>query len=478
MLFYSQTYLLFFLGVFFVYWSLPWHRARVWLLVIASFAFYASWSGTLALLVTGTTVVDYLLARGIDAGGSARRRKALLGLSLAMNLGVLCYFKYANFFLDSLRATLRAAGLDASLPLLEVVIPFGISFYTFEAISYMVDVYRGKVRAERNLGNLLLFILFFPHLVAGPIVRGRDFLPQVNRPKRFSWLRAKYGIELFLVGLFKKLAVGDPLAQYSDILFDPAVDLSRYEPWAVWLAVLAFAIRIYCDFSGYSDMALGSAHLLGYKLTVNFRLPYLAANIGEFWRRWHISLSNWIRDYLFIPLGGSRGSGWKTARNLLIAMTLCGLWHGAGWSYVLFGAVHGLLLIGQRSFHLFAEARPRLRGALSSRVGTAGRVALTFTVVAAGWVLFQPSLERAAHVYRALLPRVNVPNPQAVLNLTRTCWLAGLFLLGQLAAVAGLLKLYSRRQPGVVQGVGYALMLAGACLLAPPSPRVFVYFQF
>ncbi|HZY90968.1 MAG TPA: MBOAT family O-acyltransferase, partial [Gemmataceae bacterium] len=317
MLFCSAQFAAFFAVVFLAYWALPWRRPRVWLLLAASFYFYACWNHWLALLVGLSTAGDYLLARGMDATAVSWRRRALLGVSLVGNLGLLCYFKYANFFLRSLEGALGAAGASASLPVLRVILPVGISFYTFEAINYTVDVYRRKVPAERDLGNFLLFITFFPHLVAGPIVRARDFLPQARRPKRWSWPRAQLGLQLFVLGLLKKLAVADRMALFTDPVF---ASPGQYSTGATWLAVLGYALQIYCDFSGYSDMALGCAHLLGYKLARNFDLPYLSANVSEFWRRWHISLSTWLRDYLFIPLGGSRGGRWRTCRNLLLTM--------------------------------------------------------------------------------------------------------------------------------------------------------------
>src|SRR5436190_13119461 len=301
MLFCSLEFFVFFVGVFALYWAVPWQRPRVWLLLAASLYFYASWNKQLALLIAVSTALDYSLARGMEATQVAWRRRSLLGVSLVGNLTLLCYFKYANFFLASLEEALRSAGATASLPTLSVLLPVGISFYTFEAISYTVDVYRRRMPAERSLSNFMVFILFFPHLVAGPIVRARDFLPQTRRPKRWSWPRMQLGVGLLLVGLFKKLAVADRCALFADPVF---AHPENYRCLAVWAGVLAYAVQIYCDFSGYSDMALGAAHLLGYKLAVNFRAPYLAANIEDFWRRWQASLSSWLRAYLFFPLCG------------------------------------------------------------------------------------------------------------------------------------------------------------------------------
>lgn len=386
MLFCSQAFLLFFAIVFATYWALPWSRARIALLLVASFYFYASWNRWLAALIGLSATFDFAVGLGLECSRSARKRSLLLGLSLVANLGLLAYFKYANFFLGSLESMLRAFGSEASLPVLRVMLPIGISFYTFEAINYTVDVYRRRVPAERNLGHFLLFITFFPHLVAGPIVRARDFLPQLRQTKRWDWARIQLGAQYFLLGLFKKLAIADRMAAFADPVFAHPGDYSSH---AVWVAALAYTLQIYCDFSGYTDMAIGCAHLLGYKLAANFNLPYLARNVSEFWRRWHISLSTWLRDYLFIPLGGSLGSRRRTYLNLLVTMTLGGLWHGASWTFVIWGTFHGLLLIGHRLFRDLCAARPSLSALLLGPLGTLARIGLTFVSVCIGWVIFR-----------------------------------------------------------------------------------------
>ncbi len=474
MLFCSRQFLVFFAAVLALYWALPWRRARVWLLLATSFYFYACWNRWLALLVCGSTLLDYLIARGIEASASGRTRKLLLGLSLAGNLGLLCYFKYANFFLHSLEDALRAAGCAASLPVLRVILPVGISFYTFEAINYTVDVYRGRAPAEKNLAHFLLFILFFPHLVAGPIVRARDFLPQIARPKRWSWARAQLGAQFFLLGLFKKLAIADRMALFADPVFEAP---HAYSSLAVWLAVLGYAVQIYCDFSGYTDMAVGCAHLLGYKLAKNFDVPYLAANVSEFWRRWHISLSSWLRDYLFIPLGGSRGSKWQTNRNLLATMVLGGLWHGAAWTFVAWGALHGLLLVVHRAFQQFCKPRPRLDGLLQSAPGTGLRVALTFVAVCVCWVFFRATSFAAA---LTVLGRLAVPcdGLGAPLHKRALAYTLVVVALAHLLARTGWWKRVAVRLPGPALGVGYGLMLTLALVLAPDVGKAFIYFQF
>jgi alginate O-acetyltransferase complex protein AlgI len=501
MLFCSQQYLIFFTLIFAVYWLLPWHRARVWLLLGASFYFYASWNKWLAALICVTTAMDYVVALGMDWSPVPWKRKLLLGLSLVVNLSLLLYFKYANFFLDTLALALGKVGAQASLPVLSVILPVGISFYTFEAINYTIDVYRGRVRAERNLGNFMLFITFFPHLVAGPIVRARDFLPQTHRRKRWDWARLQLGAQFFLMGLFKKLAIADRMALYSQPVFQ---NPEYYGSGAIWLATLAFTLRIYCDFSGYTDMALGSAHMLGYKLAQNFNMPYISANVSEFWRRWHISLSSWLRDYLFIPLGGSRGSNWQTCRNLLITMTLGGLWHGISWMFVVWGLLHGLYLVIHRGFRAFCERRPRLDRLVQSIPGTALRISLTFVCVILGWVFFytgsleaEDSLKQAsenaqagarvhAATYHALpatmtiLHRLVVSTPGMGPPLhNRSLWYTVVVMvLCHALAQRGLWKRIAVRLPAPALGFGYAVVLTLSLVLAPDSGKAFIYFQF
>jgi len=476
MLFTTHQYLVFFVVVFAVYWAMPWPRLRIYVLLAASFYFYATWNQWLALLVTGTATLDYLLARGIQASRSRRIARLFTLTSICVNLGVLCYFKYVNFFLESLFQALHAAGVTSPPPLLDVIVPFGISFYTFEAISYTVDVYRGKIPAERNLPNFLLFILFFPHLVAGPIVRAKDFLRQAHRPKRWSWIRAQHGIQLIGLGLFKKLAIADCMAIYSDRVWMPGQDITTLSSAAAWMAVIAFTIRVYCDFSGYTDIALGCAHLLGYKLTINFRMPYLSANIAEFWRRWHISLSNWLRDYIFIPLGGSRGSFWFTARNLLITFALGGLWHGATWCWLVWGLIHAVMLIVHRAFRQFTEARPTLKWALETRSGTVLRILVTLFFVTLSMTFAQPSLEKALLVMQKLfVPEGGLALP---MDQNRLWWTLYLVVFSHLIVVFGVWKWVWQRLPGPVLGAGLALLFVASQILSPDTTKAFVYFQF
>jgi len=475
MFFCSQEYLIFFAIVFTLYWVLPWSRARVWLLLIASFYFYASWNRWLALVVAGSAALDYLLARAMDACDRRVLRRLLVTISIVANLGLLCYFKYANFFLESLEAAVRACGGHSSMPVLRVILPIGISFYTFEAINYTVDVYRRRVRAERNLAHFLLFITFFPHLVAGPIVRSRDFLPQIARRKRWNWARLNLGTQLFILGLFKKIAIADNMARFADPVF---ADPGQYSTPAVWTGVIAYAMQIYCDFSGYTDMALGSAHMLGYKLAPNFNLPYLARNVSEFWRRWHISLSSWLRDYLFIPLGGSRGGPVRTGANLMITMTLGGLWHGASWNFVLWGALHGLYLIVHRVFRAICGSVPWAGAVLDTIPGRALCVVLTFLTVSGTWVFFRaPDFGTATTVLGRLAP--SHPGLPAPVGMSLFWILVGVTVVSHGVGESDLWRrLATRLQPAVV-GLGYAAAVVTTLVLTPDATeKVFIYFQF
>ena len=482
--FHTQGFLLFFLVVAIAYWLTPrrFNTSRVWLLVIASFHFYAAWNASLALLVTVTTLADFLFARWMDSSQRPRLRKAIVWASVCMNLGVLCYFKYRGFFLNELHESLGRFGLDANyskLNPMDILVPFGISFYTFEAISYAVDVYKRKIRAERSLPHFLLFILFFPHLVAGPIVRAGDFLRQAHRRKRWNWLRVQIGLQLFLLGAFKKLAIADRMAVFTDGTAGqpgPFLNPEFYSTGALWLALMAYALRIYCDFSGYSDMAIGTAHMFGYKLARNFNMPYLSANVSEFWRRWHISLSTWLRDYVFIPLGGSRGSGWATNRNLLITMVLGGLWHGANWTYIVWGLLHGTMLIAHRQFRAWCETKPVVEAYLNTWVGTASRVFVTYICVSLCWVFFRPEwgkaivmLERMFGLYEGMtLPLHN-----------RSLWYTVVFvLMCHLLVARGYWQKIWERAPASVLGAGYAVCLITAMVLAPDSGKSFIYFTF
>lgn len=460
-------FLVFFCVVFSIYWGLRSHRLRMGWLLLASCFFYMAWNPWLISLIVLSASVDFVVALQLEKSTSASWRRLLLTLSVGINLSLLAFFKYTNFFLNTTHSFLGLVGVDVHTPALTILLPLGISFYTFETISYVVDVYQGKIPAVRSLLNYALYIMFFPHLVAGPIVRSRDFLPQLERRKRWDWDRLQLGVQLFLVGLFKKVVIADQLAGVVNPAFaDPAAQSSS----TLWLATLAYALQIYGDFSGYSDMAVGLAHMLGFKLPPNFNMPYFAANISEFWRRWHISLSTWLRDYLYIPLGGNRGGRWTAYRNLMLTMLLGGLWHGASWTFVFWGFYHGLLL----SLHRLVKL-PRWLG---TPIAQPVLVLSTFLSVAIGWVFFRAqSFQDACTILHHLVwPTTGIQLDLASRALVVACLALVLcmHLLGTFVAVGRI----ERRLPAPVLGTVLALLLLLSLLLMPEDGSTFIYFQF
>ena len=474
MLFNSLPFLLFFTVVCSGYWLLPRTSHRNLLLTLASYYFYYSWNEYLAFLILVTSGADYLLALKMERCETDRDKRFYLGTSIVMNLGILCCFKYLDFFLRDFKFFLMGLGIDVPLATFQFILPIGISFYTFEAINYATDVYRGNLKAEKNFANLLLFITFFPHLVAGPIVRARTFLPQIVRPKPWSWARFELGIRYFVMGIFKKLALADRLALLADPVF---VNPAHFSSGATWGAVLAYTLQIYCDFSGYSDMAIGLAHMLGFRLARNFNMPYLALTITDFWRRWHISLSGWLRDYLYIPLGGNRGSRLRTYRNLMLTMLLGGLWHGANWTFVAWGGLHGLYLVGYRIFADFKRDRPWLRAFVKTVPGICLSWFCTQFLVIMAWVQFRAqSFEEAGIVYSRLFfpqPGSPLPMPASILwfSLAVVC-------LASFCAATGSWLRASKTWPVPLLAACYVGTFISALILAPDFGQPFIYFQF
>jgi len=324
-------------------------------LLVASYVFYAAWDWRFLGLILFSTVLDYLVGLGIQHASSQGARKGLLTASLVGNLGVLGLFKYHDFFAGNLSQLLGWIGLPASIPLLHLILPVGISFYTFQTLSYTIDIYRGDLEARRSLLKVALFVAFFPQLVAGPIVRAREFLPQLEERPQYDDATSGSGLYLILKGLIKKVIFADVLGSF---LVNPVFgNPTDYGGLWILLAFYAFRIQIYCDFAGYSDIAIGCGRLLGFNLPVNFNSPFKAASFSGYWQRWHMTLGSWFRDYLFFPLGGSRRGFWRANLNIFVTMMLVGLWHGAAWTFVLWGALHGLFLIVERSVrHYFPSS--------------------------------------------------------------------------------------------------------------------------
>jgi len=467
MLFSSMTFLGFFPAVFLVHWLLPQARWRHYWLLAASVVFYGSWSWKCLALLAANGAINYFLVLAIENAQTDRARRRLLLSVLAVNLGQLALFKYADFFSTNLAALLNAGSLHVTPVLLHLVLPLGISFYTFEFIAYAVDVYRRHAHARRDPLHVALYTLFFPRLVAGPIVRPNEFFPQLERPRRFSWLRTQLGLQLFVWGFFKKTCVADPLALAIDPFYaDPAA----FSTLAAWLAVLGYSVQLYCDFSGYSDMAIGLGHLVGVRLPQNFRLPYLATDIRDFWQRWHLSLSRWIRDYLYISLGGNRVSAARQAINLIAVMGVCGFWHGAQWTFIAWGCLHGLLLAIHR-----ATPWPTW---LSTSVGRAVCIAGTYMVVALAWVLFRAEgLASAATIYgRLFAPTSGALFDAQMLAVLALCLAAGLLM--HLGALELRWRDIERRLSPIAVGAVWVLFTVLIHALIPQSAAPFIYFQF
>lgn len=344
MLFNTFDYLIYFTVIFILYWTVTQRSVKLQnlMLVAASYYFYSCWDWRFVFLLLFSTLIDFISGILMEEASSSRRKKLWLWLSVIINLGILGVFKYFNFFNESLTALLGTMGFQANPMTINVILPIGISFYTFHGLSYVIDVYHGRIKSERNFIDYALFVSFFPLLVAGPIERARHLLPQLKRPRKFSYERAVNGLRQILWGLVKKVIIADNCAVYVNQIFGQSDDLGGS---TLVLGALLFAFQIYGDFSGYSDIALGTARILGIDLLKNFNFPFFATNLPDFWRRWHISLNRWFRDYVYEPLGGSRGSIWKGIRNTFIVFLLSGLWHGANWTFVVWGGLCALLML-------------------------------------------------------------------------------------------------------------------------------------
>ncbi len=370
-------------------------KVRLLFILGASYVFYAHWDYRFLPLIWGSSTIDWFLGNAIHRARTPASRKAWLIGTMVVNLGVLGIFKYYNFGVDSAVDALHALGVEVPRRTLEVALPVGISFFTFESMSYVIDVYRKDIEPQKSYFEYLSFVAFFPHLVAGPIVRPRDLLPQLAGPARFSRSEASEGMFLIALGLLKKVAIGDYLAvNLVDRVFDAPIHYSALENYC---AVLGYAVQIYCDFSGYTDIAIGSALLLGVRFPLNFDSPYKASNIQDFWRRWHISLSTWLRDYLYIPLGGNKKGEVRTYINLMITMLLGGLWHGANWTFVVWGGMHGAALAITR--YVQEKLGPRRQSVFWHVVG----VFFTFHLVCAAWIFFRAeTFQKAAIIFSQL----------------------------------------------------------------------------
>jgi alginate O-acetyltransferase complex protein AlgI len=386
MIFTSFEFVCFFAFVLIVRSFLRSFAADKWFLLIVSYLFYMSWSIPCGLLIFATSLVDYFVGLGLERIENHRKRKLLLVISIIANLGVLGFFKYTNFLLDNAWSGLSLLGFQVPRWHYDIILPAGISFFTFQSMTYTIETYRRRLPACHNLRDFLLFVVFFPQLLAGPINRAADLLPQFARRVRAGLQDFEAGLAQFGLGAVKKLVLSDQIASHVDLIFTAP---GNYDGFTLLLGALGYAVQIYCDFSGYSDMAIGCARMMGFRFMENFQMPYSATSITEFWRRWHISLSSWFRDYLYIPLGGSRKGDYRTYFNLLLTMLLCGLWHGASWNFVFWGGINGVALAIHRAWTV-AGMPERIQSVtgLTHVWNLISRV-LTLTIVVFGWVFFR-----------------------------------------------------------------------------------------
>jgi alginate O-acetyltransferase complex protein AlgI len=478
MLFNSLAFLIFFPVVVIVYFLLPMRYRWLWLLP-ASLFFYMYWKVEYGFLLLFTASIDYLTALAMP-GASTQWRKTLLMISLVSNLGVLFFFKYFNFFNHNMQALFQSLNLSWNLPFSDLLLPVGISFYTFQSLSYTIDVYRGVIPVERHYGRFLLFVTFFPQLVAGPIERARNLLPQFYQRFDFDYRRIADGMKLMAWGFFKKLVIADRLAVYVNTVYNHPADFSG---GPVWLATYFFAFQIYCDFSGYSDIAIGAAQVMGFKLMDNFRRPYYARSIREFWQRWHISLSTWFKDYLYIPLGGNRVSTGRRQLNIFVVFLVSGLWHGASWTFVLWGALHGFYMLfsswieplRRPMYTWFGLARwPRLCKAF--------QVVITFHLVLFSWIFFRANTIHDAWI---ILQRLWIwPTGHQIVALGKIEMVIALASLTLLEAVQlkqrqGSFRQHLADKPAWLRWfLYYGLVMIILLFGMMATEKQFIYFQF
>jgi D-alanyl-lipoteichoic acid acyltransferase DltB (MBOAT superfamily) len=482
MLFNSIHFALFLPAVFILYWFVARGNLRFQniLLLAASYFFYACWDYRFLFLLIFSTLLDYFTAIQMANAQQQRLRRFWFWLSIGINLGFLGLFKYYNFFISSFAGGLSLLGLDTSISTLEIILPVGISFYTFHGLSYVIDIYNDRIKPEKNFVDYAVFVGFFPLLVAGPIERATHLLPQIQTQRIFSYARAIDGLRQMLWGLFKKVVIADNCAELANLVFDESVDLSGSTHV---VGAVFFAFQIYCDFSGYSDIAIGTARLFGIDLLRNFAYPYFSRNIAEFWRRWHISLSSWFRDYLYIPLGGSKGGAWMKVRNTLIIFLVSGFWHGANWTFIAWGLLNALYIIpsmvlntNRRNLEIVAKGRLLPGGKeLISMVTTFG-----LTVFA--WIFFRA--ESLSHAFR-YIRKIFSPSlfQLPALPKMQLMFITALFISGFMVV-----EWLGREQPYAIAHTGirwwkparwafyYCLILA--IFIFAGSNQQFIYFQF
>lgn len=385
-----MTFLVFLPIVFIIHWILP-NKYRWLVLLFASYYFYMSWNPELVFLILTTTLVSYSSTLLIAKLEDKRKKKLFMILGVGVSLGILFFFKYFNFLSLSVTNLLKTFSLPFNEITLKLILPIGISFYTFQTLSYVLDVYYNRIEPEKHFGYYALYVSFFPQLVAGPIERSQNLLPQIKKDRFFSYETATYGLKLMAWGFFKKIVIADTMAKYVNLVYD---NVDRYTGASLLIATIFFAFQIYCDFSGYSDIAIGTANLFGINLMTNFKSPYFSSSVKEFWNRWHISLSTWFRDYVYIPLGGNRVSKIRNKFNIMVTFLLSGLWHGASWHFVIWGGVNGI-------FNTIDTIKKPMKREQNKKIITFVKITFIFSLTCFTWVLFRAnSIIDAIYIYK------------------------------------------------------------------------------
>lgn len=485
MLFNSFEFLLFFPIVTLLYFILP-YKYRWLLLLIASCVFYTAFIPVYILILFFTIIIDYVAGIKIESA-VGKQKKWFLILSIIANVGVLAVFKYYNFFIENTNALLESLHITTHpLPYLGIILPIGLSFHTFQAMSYTIEVYRGHQKAERHFGIYALYVMYYPQLVAGPIERPQNVIHQFKEHHDFDYARVTDGLKLMAWGMFKKVVVADRLAPYVNMMY---AHPENYSGIVLLTGMIFFSVQIYCDFSGYSDIAIGSSKVMGINLMENFRQPYFSRSISEFWKRWHISLSTWFRDYVYIPLGGNRVSSFKIYRNILIVFLLSGFWHGANWTFIIWGGLHGIFLI---AFDTSKNIRAKVKNTLGikddSTINNIISVVFTFSLVTVAWVFFRGnSVEQAMHILRnsfdlsatpsmvkAQFEQLGFTGTTALLTVAVVVFL---FVIDRIQTKKDIL-MYVTGKSWPMRWAIYYIIIFSIILLGVWGNQQFIYFQF
>ena len=475
MLFNSVVFAVFLIVLFALYWMIP-GKYRWIVLLASSYYFYSCWNIKYVLILLFTTAVSYFAGRLIYEADD-KKKKLIIVLAVCIEILILGFFKYFNFLSQTVTDVLGAMSIPVHPATLKLMVPVGLSFYTFQTIGYIADVYNKKIEPEKNFGVYALFVSFFPHIMSGPIARADKLIPQLKADRVFDSKLAEDGLKLMAWGFFKKLCIADVLTSYVDLVY---LDVKSYAGFDLLLVILFYTIQIYCDFSGYTDIAIGVGKLFGIELMTNFKTPYLSTSIKEFWSRWHISLTSWLRDYVYIPLGGNRCSTIKNYRNLMATFLISGLWHGANWTFVLWGGIHGLLQIAEKTF-----ATP-IKKLKSNRLGRAISWFVVFVLCSIAWVFFRAdSVSDAVYVIGHSLQGITSPGQYLVNNIglggskyvTIAFSLAVLTAFDLIDEKRGFFESLSKR-PTVVRHIVYILLLVMIMFLKASGEAAFVYFKF